>query len=57
MSIDYLGSNFYKKIGKCKCKKPAEVVRVSVYHGEIMNTKTGERYLDCKIEYFCKEHE
>lgn len=55
--IEYTGTSFSQKIQKCSCGKPATLVKANVYFGELMNTKTGEKYLECDFEYFCKQHE
>jgi len=56
--ISYAGSNFGSPIEPCKvCGGSSGRVVAHCFHGDdVMNTNTGETYLECKMEFFCEEH-
>jgi len=56
--IDYHGTNTGSPIkNRCEdCDLAPSFTYVETRFGEICNTKTGARYIDNTIKFFCKEH-
>lgn len=58
MSIDFIGSKFGAEIKHvCEgCNNESEFVVAEMMDGGIMNTKTGQRYVDVDFFFYCKNH-